>query len=116
MGQRNEYDLKLDMKMELAWLWTRADVTLAVWSCLLEDKGVEFSRDARIMSLPISSDYWIVPSNNLNQTIKIYLYATNVVAPEMGHTTDITWQVKVNKLENCMQSFKDTHLMHEQRI
>lgn len=55
MGQRNVYDLKLDVKMELTWLWTRADVTLAVWSCLLEDKGVEFSRNARVQ-YPVTTE------------------------------------------------------------
>lgn len=36
-------------------------------------KGIELSRDARTMSVPISSDYQIVPRNNFDQTIKTFV-------------------------------------------
>ncbi len=36
-------------------------------------RGVELGGDARDVSLPVSSDYQTVPSNNFDQTIK-YMY------------------------------------------
>lgn len=43
-------------------------------------------------------------ASNLVGTLDIY-------ASKMGHTIDITQEVKVNALENCF--LKDMHLVHE---
>ncbi len=65
------------------------------------------------MSLPISSDYQIVPSNNFNQTIK-YVFLD---ASEICHTIDIISQeVKVNAFENCVLSRTHIHGRSKNRL
>ncbi len=64
------------------------------------------------MSLPISSDYQIVPSNNFNQTIK-YVFLD---ASEICHTIDIITQEVKSKYVRKLCAFKDAHTWTELRI
>ncbi len=51
-------------------------------------RGVELGGDA-IVSLPISSDYQTVPSNNFDQTIKYMCMFLQFQTHLKGHTIDI---------------------------